>query len=78
MSPHSEDKYFMRGLRLSLAHAVLRCTQAAQEAETQMVEEVDEQPSNRQELVFEIVRSTSASLQHQSHPHPHILSSPSE
>lgn len=64
----------MRGLRLSLAHAVLRRTQEAQEAETKMVEEVDEQPSNRQELVFEIVHSTSASLQHQSHPHPHSFS----
>lgn len=52
----------MRGLRLSPAQAVPRSAQEAQEVETKTVKEVDEQPSNRQELVFEIVRSTSPSL----------------
>lgn len=62
MSPHGEDKYFMRSPRLSLAHAVPHRTQEAQTAETKTEEEVDVQPSNRQGLVFEIVHSTSTSL----------------
>lgn len=52
----------MKSLRLSLAHAVPRCTQEAQAAETKRAEEVDAQPSNRQELVFEIVHFTSLPL----------------
>lgn len=52
----------MRSPRLSLAHALPRCTQEAQTAETKTEEEVDVQPSNRQGLVFEIVHSTSTSL----------------
>lgn len=57
MSPHGEDKYFMRSLRLSLAHAAPRCTQEGQTAETKTEEEVNVQPGNRQGLVFEIVHS---------------------
>lgn len=72
----------MRGLRLSPAHAVPRCAQEVQEAETKTVKEVDEQPRNRQELVFEIVRSTSPSSSFISHhlPFPliyHLVSSSS-
>lgn len=69
MSPHGEDKYFMKCLRLSLAHAVPLCTQEAQAAETKTDKEVDEQPSNRNELVFQTVRSTSPPLALQ----PHLL-----
>lgn len=70
MSPHGEDKYFMKRLRLSLAHAVPLCTQEAQAAETKTDEEVDEQPSNRNELVFQTVHSTSPPLALQPH---HLL-----
>lgn len=59
----------MKRLRLSLAHAVPLCTQEAQAAETKTDEEVDEQPSNRNELVFQTVRSTSPPLALQ----PHLL-----
>lgn len=52
----------MRGLRLCLAHAISHCAREAQDAETKTLEEVDMQHRNRQELVFEVVSSTSSSL----------------